>query len=598
MNRNFREAGAMTMRRKRIAAVILAGVFAAVLALAGVAAAAGKPAPAQKAPAGNEALRYKDLDRDRISMSFTSAPVGFILQSLGRLYGVNFSIAADPASKVVSVEMTDVLFSEALKMIQDAADVNIVKVKDGYYTVKSGSSEENLVTEEAKKIKDKERLLSQGIMDVVTVKYVDVKDVETTLRAALGEDNKELFKISKLNAEDNRNYNSLVIYAANQGVMDRIKDLVKRLDAPKPMIEIEATFVELGLSNNKDLGLNWDVMEDKLTFQENGDYSPTYYTNNAADNQPIKWDSPNMFIRTAPWKIATQLVAAAGSNRTRILANPRIRVMSGRSANFQSTQEFPILTRNNDGDVTTEWKNVGITLEVMPSILDDNTIQMHVVPTVETPVGEQVLGDVRAPIISRRKAESTVLLRPNETMIIGGLMQDTENKSVSSIPILSSLPLIGEMFKNRTTKSEKTTLVVLLRPVLVDYSNPKSSGTTADMKALWEKTNPVKPAPVIVKPAAQEKTEPTPSPLAVAPAPAVPEKPAVQAPEPSKQVKAVEEPSSVNLQAVYEAMVKEMEAKAKAASSQAPAAASQDVPGSAAMKAPAPKETKPLPPID
>ena len=154
-----------------------------------------------------------------------------------------------------------------------------------------------------------------------------------------------------------------------------------------------------------------------------------------------------------------------------------------------------------DCDVKTEYKHVGISLEVLPVVLADGTIQLAVTPRVSSITGEKTLGNTTAPIIEERKESTMVFLDPGEVMVIGGLMTDREIRSSSRVPVLWQIPLFGELFRSEKKSTERSTVNVMLRAVLVEDSvmSGMDSRSADAVRDIWEQSrleNPnMAPAP-------------------------------------------------------------------------------------------------------
>lgn len=420
---------------------------------------------------------------DTVSMSFSNVPVGYLFQNLGKLYGVSFSISAAAAGKMVSVELTDVGFEEALEMIASSAGVTITKKAEGLFIVRADGEETEGVSQEEKKRKEQETRLKGAVMDTITTKFVGAKDVQKALEDIFGDEFKSLISVSELagDDEDEKNYNSVVVYASSNEILNTVKDVIAKIDRPKPMVEMQALFVELTYNENKDLGTDWNVMTNPLKFQEEApDQNP--------ENDPMRYYTSRFgqFWRISPWEAEAMITALHGTGHGRVLANPKVRVMSGRRAAFVSETQMPILTKDGDGEINTEWKNVGISLEILPTVLDDGVIYMKVTPRASSIIGEKRLGEVSAPIISERRVETEMLLDPDETIVIGGLINDRDIKNMSKVPVLGDIPLFGELFRNTKTETERSTVIVFLRPTIVEnYSN---SGLPESLKKEYEKT--------------------------------------------------------------------------------------------------------------
>lgn len=387
---------------------------------------------------------------DLLSLSFTDAPVHYILGALGTSAGLNFAISKDAGVKTVSVTFNDVSIKDALDMLSIAGGISIDEVKPKYYTVTVNASKER-ATETISKADADRTILKESIVRAFDVKYVSTDDVEKALKNIFGSNS--AFQISKLAQDDKREHAKIVVSAGDNIVMNKVAELIKTLDRPKPMIEIEAIFVETTRSKNKDFGVEWNAMTEPLLLAEQ---LPESGFGDAG-----KFGT---FLRTNAWQSEALLRAIQTDGNGRVLANPKMRVISGQAAEFASETQVPILSKDSDGDVNTEWKNVGISLVILPSKLEDGTIRLHVQPRVSSIVGEKKLGDVVAPVISERKSSTTVFLRDGEVFLIGGLMSDREIKTMSKVPVLHQIPLFGELFKSNKTEIEKSNIMIVLRP--------------------------------------------------------------------------------------------------------------------------------------
>jgi len=405
-------------------------------------------------------------------MSFADAPVGYILQSLGRMYNVNFSISAGAAAKKVSLEINDASFKEAVNMICSAAGVDVSEVRPGLFVAMTKEESLSGVSEKDREDTRKEERFTNMLIETMSVKYVDVKDVETSISKILGEEAASMVRISKTAGTDDRNYGSLLVTAPNQRLIDAVKKIIGEIDKPLPIVEVSVLFVEITKSKNSSTGIDWDISN---TFAFEEDFpGPT--------NTLFQFGK---FRRTGGATFSAAIGALAGDGRSRVLADPKIRVVSGRKANFGSETQVPILSRNSDGDINTDYKNVGITLDLLPAVLEDGTIHMRVEPKASSITGEKKLGDVVAPIISERKATTEVLMRSGETMVIGGLMNDREIRSLSKLPFLSNLPLLGPLFQSEKTENEVSTVVIFIRPVTVEVDS-LSRGTPVAVENLFK----------------------------------------------------------------------------------------------------------------
>ena len=442
----------------------------------------------------------EDMKEALITMSFPGAQLGYILQSLGKVYGANFSISSGAAAQVVTIEFKDTKFKDVLEMIKSAANVVIKEVYPNSYVVNlenEGTGEKDR-TEQERTMKALEDRLSNGIMRTFVLNYVGASDVSDTLNNILGESAKSVCSVAVLGETSSssgsgttsssesdspmsdREYATIVVYAANNKIMDYISNVIKEMDKPKPMVEVEAVFVEVASNKNTNLGFDWSIMPDPLKFVESS--IGAVLVDNAEELTPIyRKTTIGQMRRTSGVSAEMQLNMNEGNGRGRVLSNPRIRVMSGYTAGFISETQVPILNKDSDGEIKTEYKNVGVNLDILPVVLDNDQIYLTVAPSVSSITDTVTLGDTKAPQIASRSAETTVLMRDGETMVIGGLLSDRDIKSMSKVPVLWKIPLLGELFKSESISKEHSSISVYIRVRLVrDYMNEKTETNLPD----------------------------------------------------------------------------------------------------------------------
>lgn len=171
---------------------------------------------------------------------------------------------------------------------------------------------------------------------------------------------------------------------------------------------------------------------------------------------------------TAPWSIASMLKAKTVKGEAKMLANPKVQVIDndGASIFIGDTLRVQVAQAGALGAQTVEIREfpVGIILLINPRINADGNITMHVNPVVSSISG---MGPNNIPQTSSREAETTVMVKDGETIVLGGLIRDEYSKTITSVPLLSQLPLVGELFKNRSTNKRRTDVVVTITPRIV-----------------------------------------------------------------------------------------------------------------------------------
>ncbi|WP_375404165.1 type II and III secretion system protein family protein [uncultured Sphingomonas sp.] len=155
------------------------------------------------------------------------------------------------------------------------------------------------------------------------------------------------------------------------------------------------------------------------------------------------------------------------------LANPNLTALSGETATFLAGGEFPIPISQGLGAVSVEYKQYGVSLAYTPTVLSDGRISLRVRPEVSqlTSEGSVQLSGTTIPGLTTRRAETTLELGSGQSMMIGGLLQNSHNNSVDKTPGLGSIPIIGALFRSNAFRRSETELVIIITPYLVKPVN-------------------------------------------------------------------------------------------------------------------------------
>ncbi|AXJ94684.1 MULTISPECIES: type II and III secretion system protein family protein [unclassified Sphingomonas] len=155
------------------------------------------------------------------------------------------------------------------------------------------------------------------------------------------------------------------------------------------------------------------------------------------------------------------------------LANPNLTALSGETGTFLAGGEVPIPVAQALGTVSVEYKQYGVSLAYTPTVLADGRISLRVRPEVsQLDYSNAVtLNGTRVPGLTTRRAETTLELGSGQSMMIGGLLQNSHNNSIDKAPFLGDLPIIGALFRSNSFQRSETELVIIITPYLVKPIN-------------------------------------------------------------------------------------------------------------------------------
>ena len=245
-------------------------------------------------------------------------------------------------------------------------------------------------------------------------------------------------------------------------------------------IKLEAQVIAINPTENKDLGFVYgsssgsDLLSSPGIFYGGQSYGSggTRFSNN-----PWKW------LTEHHSGINVALRALINQNKAKILSRPSITTLSGEEAVIQVGGQIPYTIRDSNGNPTTSFKDYGIILQFKPVVDAENRIVSAIHTEVSMPNGETV---DKLPILDRRRADAVVTVSSGSTMVIGGLMDSRDYKTVRKFPFLGDIPVIGEFFKYTSHNKDKQELIILVTPRLVDEESSSTAEMSDDLRKMYQ----------------------------------------------------------------------------------------------------------------
>ena len=171
------------------------------------------------------------------------------------------------------------------------------------------------------------------------------------------------------------------------------------------------------------------------------------------------------------------LQAQADKGKINMLSSPSVMVLNNQEASMRVGDQVPILTGSVSNTINTnnvvqsiQYRDTGVLLNVRPRVNAGGLVNMDIIQTVSN-VAPKASGDkdqIQSPTIAQRQIKSQVAVQDGETLVLGGLIRENTSNTRSGIPLLYELPILGDLFGATDMKSERTELVVLLTPRIVD----------------------------------------------------------------------------------------------------------------------------------
>jgi len=317
----------------------------------------------------------------------------------------------------------------------------------------------------------------EGQTEVVYLRYAQAKDLVTVLQG-IGTKQLEAEKEVKKGAQAKPQFdiqadeatNALVITAPPL-IMHSLKQVINQLDIRRAQVYIEAVIAELTDEKTVELGVEWQTA------------SPVANENEDGSSGGKGFDAESLLPFTNAGKgfslgyytggnIRAAVRAFAGNTDTNILSTPSLLTMDNEKATIHVGQNVPFITgqystSTTDSSTTPfqtiERHDVGLKLTVTPQINEGDTIKLEIEQEVSSVTST---GD-SGPITNKRTLETSILVDNKQTIVLGGLMEDTHEESVTKVPLLGDIPILGLLFRNTNTTTNKTNLMIFLRPEII-----------------------------------------------------------------------------------------------------------------------------------
>ena len=214
----------------------------------------------------------------------------------------------------------------------------------------------------------------------------------------------------------------------------------------EPMVEIAVEITEINENKSMELGIQWPI-----------------------EVSASEVNIPSI-IESGAWSRITAYTATLRALETngaaKVLSKPKLVTKSGTTAKFMVGGEFPVVAVAEIGNSKIEWKEFGIIMKIVPTILKDNKIDLK----IDTELSRL---DYNAPVagypsIAKRQASSHLQVKDGETVVLAGLIETTKGKTKSGVPILSDIPVLGALFSVNKDYDTKTNVLIFVTPRLIE----------------------------------------------------------------------------------------------------------------------------------
>ncbi|HFB9682166.1 TPA: type IV pilus secretin PilQ [Neisseria gonorrhoeae] len=415
----------------------------------------------------------------KISLDFQDVEIRTILQILAKESGMNI-VASDSVSGKMTLSLKDVPWDQALDLVMQARNLDMRQQGN---IVNIAPRDELLAKDKAflqaeKDIADLGALYSQNFQ----LKYKNVEEFRSILRLD--------------NADTTGNRNTLVsgrgsvlidpatntlIVTDTRSVIEKFRKLIDELDVPAQQVMIEARIVEAADGFSRDLGVKFGATGRKKLKNETSAFG---WGVNSGFGGGDKWEAQtkiNLPVAAAANSISLvraissgalnlELSASESLSKTKTLANPRVLTQNRKEAKIESGYEIPFTVTTASGgsnSTNTELKKAVLGLTVTPNITPDGQIIMTVKINKDSPA-QCASGNNTILCISTKSLNTQAMVENGGTLIVGGIYEENNGNTLTKVPLLGDIPVIGNLFKTRGKKTDRRELLIFITPRIID----------------------------------------------------------------------------------------------------------------------------------
>ena len=448
--------------KSQILTLVLILAFITTTAAAAVAAEGGE------ASASKEVLTtLEQRMQTKVTVDFRNTPIDDVLRIMAQQADVDI-VKSPKVVGNVTASLTDVPLKEALN--------NILAAHSYGFTLSENMLRVVLIEEITNEAA--ERLVSK----IYRITYADVSEVESALKKFIS----------------NRGYISSNVGTSNIIITDieskikAVDKFIKEIDRITPQILVEARIYDITSKDRLDLGIEWNAGRNTTYNTPDTGGAGTIGVNPTNNSDPFftgvfggatSKSSGTTGVLRLGWlnagiDIDMMLKAQQNLINAKLLANPRILVLDNHPANIKIISEIPYqeITQTSAGGSigSTSFREVGVELTVIPHVTRDGMIKLNLEPkfsvssgTVNVGSGSSTSSAYEQPIVDKREANTTLLVKDGRTVVLGGLRKKDVTKQINKVPLLGDIPLLGLLFRFEGEDTVTSELVVFVTPHII-----------------------------------------------------------------------------------------------------------------------------------
>lgn len=338
--------------------------------------------------------------------------------------------------------------------INFSVPIFLVDKKTNSIIIKSHLSDSQQIKDLIESLEEKNKIIDET--QVVYLKHAQADYLAQTLRLLMEQNNNENNQVTKIQADENLN---ALIIRGDLGTQKMLMNIVSKLDIPRKQVLVEAVVADISDGDAIALGIS------SLTGTLSGDVSTS-----------LKLGSTNILeiSENTVSDIVGVIDLLATNTTSDILSTPSLITIDNEEAEIIVGRNVPFKTgqfndSNNTAFQTLERQDVGVTLRIKPQINDNDRIRLDILQEVSSI--DPTVASSNDTVTSKKSIKTNVIVNDQELIVIGGLIDEKMVEQVNKVPLLGSIPIFGNLFKNTSQVMEKRNLIIFIKTTIID--NPK-----------------------------------------------------------------------------------------------------------------------------
>jgi general secretion pathway protein D len=427
-----------------------------------------------------------------------------VYQAIGKEAGINVLFDPDYNSKRIQVDLNNVSLMDALRIVGTMSNT--------FWRPITGNTIFVALNTRVKRTELDEQAV-QTFYLANAWQQNDLNDVQTALRNVLP--NTKVYGVQSQNA---------IVMRGTPDELLLAQKLVSDLDKPRPEVVIDTAVLEVSKNWERTIGIAWPSsfgVSLQSPCVESNNCSTSSSTSSTSTTSSSTTESPTLYdlshLKASDFAVtvgSATLNLLLTDSDTQILQDPRIRATDGQKADMKVGSRIPVATGSYQTGAATalvsslvntqfQYEDVGVEIEVTPSVHYDRDVTLKVKITVSAESGTETISGVTEPIISQRVVDQVIRLKEGEASILGGIQDNQDTQSWTGIPGLSTIPILKYIFgsKDHTIQNDEIVFVVvphIVRSQELDQANLRAidtgSGQSVDLRHLVASSVGVQPS--------------------------------------------------------------------------------------------------------